>query len=145
VTFRVAQIDHVETYVPDRYEAAAWYSRVLGLSILRDREHWAEDPLGPLMISSDDGNTKIALFEGEPTESRTGRRASGFYLLAFRVDADGFRAFLDHAEALGLQDRDGRPLNRSSAKDHGGAWSVYFSDPWGHELEVTTYETPSPS
>jgi hypothetical protein len=24
--------------------------------------------------------------------------------------------------------------------DHGGAWSVYFSDPAGYRLEVTTYE-----
>jgi hypothetical protein len=24
--------------------------------------------------------------------------------------------------------------------DHGKAWSVYFSDPHGHHLEVTTYE-----
>ena len=27
--FRVAQIDHVEVFVPDRYEAAAWYQRIL--------------------------------------------------------------------------------------------------------------------
>jgi hypothetical protein len=24
--------------------------------------------------------------------------------------------------------------------DHAGAWSVYFTDPFGHHLEVTTYE-----
>lgn len=29
--FKVLQIDHVELFVPDRYEAARWYERVLGL------------------------------------------------------------------------------------------------------------------
>ena len=33
-TFRALQIDHVELFVPDRYEAAGWYQRVLGLEIL---------------------------------------------------------------------------------------------------------------
>jgi hypothetical protein len=25
-------------------------------------------------------------------------------------------------------------------RDHGQAFSVYFGDPWGHRLEVTTYD-----
>lgn len=29
--FRVEQIDHVELFVPDRREAAAWYGRTFGL------------------------------------------------------------------------------------------------------------------
>ena len=69
-TFRVSQIDHVEMFVPDRYAAAAWYQQVLGLNVLRDYEDWAKDPHGPLMISSDDGNTKLALFEGVPGVQR---------------------------------------------------------------------------
>jgi catechol-2,3-dioxygenase len=36
--FRVEQIDHVEVFVPDQYEAAAWYRRVLGLEILVEYE-----------------------------------------------------------------------------------------------------------
>ena len=68
-TFRVSQIDHVEMFVPDRVEAARWYHEVLGLAVLRDFEDWAQDRHGPLMISSDDGNTKLALFEGRPAGS----------------------------------------------------------------------------
>jgi catechol 2,3-dioxygenase len=138
--FRVQQIDHVETYVPDRHQAATWYGEVLGLRIVAERAFWAEDPQGPLMISSDDGNTMIALFAGDPATPRQGRSAPGFYLLAFRVDGAGFLAFLDHAAALGLQDRNGDPIGRQSAVDHDAAWSVYFQDPWGHDLEVTTYD-----
>jgi glyoxylase I family protein len=138
--FRVQQIDHVETYVPDRRKAAEWYRRILGFEVVPEREFWAEDPQGPLMISSDGGNTVIALFEGDPAAPQEGRRASGFYLLAFRVDGAGFLEFLERAAALGLTGAGGTPLSRASAVDHGGAWSVYFRDPWGHDLEVTTYD-----
>ena len=42
--FTVAQIDHVEFFVPDRYEAATWYQRVLGLEVLPDYGHWSDNP-----------------------------------------------------------------------------------------------------
>lgn len=54
----VDQIDHVELFVPDRHQAAEWYRRVLGLKVVPDDEQWADDPQGPLMISSDGGSTK---------------------------------------------------------------------------------------
>ena len=97
-TVRVSQIDHVEMFVPDRYAAATWCQQLLGLAVLRDYEDWAKDRHGPLMISSDDGNTKLALFEGEPQGSRdtpvfcewrsvsTGQRLSSF--------SEGCRMFL---------------------------------------------------
>ena len=72
IDFSVLGIDHVEMFVPDRYEAAKWYLEVLGLRILPDYEVWVGDPHGPLMISSDNGNTKLALFTGAP--AREGER-----------------------------------------------------------------------
>ena len=27
--------------------------------------------------------------------------------------------------------------------DHGIAWSIYFDDPDGHQIEITTYEAPA--
>ena len=68
--FRVEQIDHVEIFVPDRYLAAKWYEKVLGFIIMKKYEQWAEDKGGPLIISSDGGNTKIALFPGIPQGSQ---------------------------------------------------------------------------
>jgi catechol-2,3-dioxygenase len=47
---RVSQIDHVELQVPEIYEAAAWYHRVLGFEICKQFEAWAGDGDGPLMI-----------------------------------------------------------------------------------------------
>ena len=136
-TFRVSQIDHVELYVPDRYEAAAWYEQVLGLTVLPDFEVWATDPGGPLMISSDDGNTKLALFEGEPQRSR---KPAGFSLVAFRVEGTVFVQFLKRLSEVTVLNRRGTAVTGRNVVDHEKAYSIYFCDPYGHSLEVTTYD-----
>jgi len=136
-SFRVLQIDHVELFVPDRLEAAGWYQRVLGLEIVSEYQEWAATQRGPLMISSDDGNTKLALFEGQPQASRA---TAGFHRVAFRVNAHDFMGFLQRLTDLPLKDHEDRPVTSGSVVDHGKAYSVYFSDPYGHRLEVTTYE-----
>jgi catechol 2,3-dioxygenase-like lactoylglutathione lyase family enzyme len=138
VGFEVDQIDHVEMFVPDRYEAAAWYVRTLGLSVLKEYEHWATDPRGPLMVSTLGAGTKLALFSGEPQGVR---RTAGFHLVAFRVTRVGFDAFLEHVkENPGMNER-GEEIRELDVRDHGASRSVYFSDPYGHRLEVTTYGT----
>jgi catechol 2,3-dioxygenase-like lactoylglutathione lyase family enzyme len=133
----VLQIDHVELFVPNRHEAARWYQRVLGLEILPEYRDWAADPRGPLMISSDGGRTKLALFEGQPGAPGP---TSGFHLVAFRVDGDGFVEFLQRLEDLQLRDHRNGIVTSASVSDHEKAYSVYFSDPYGHRLEVTTYD-----
>jgi catechol 2,3-dioxygenase-like lactoylglutathione lyase family enzyme len=136
--FRVLQIDHVEMFVPDRAEAAGWYERALGLRVIPEFREWADDPEGPLMISSDDGSTKLALFVGSPQESRP---TAGFHRVAFRVDSDGFIRFLRLLTAdLRLRNHENRPVTHDSVVDHDKAYSVYFCDPYGHRLEVTTYD-----
>jgi len=135
--FSVDQIDHVEFFVPERREAAEWYRRVLGLSVVREYEHWADDPHGPLMISSDNGSTKLALFTGTPPGST---EIVGFRLVAFRVGAVDFLRFLNRLPELDLADHRGRPVTSSSVVDHSGAYSIYFCDPFGHQLELTTYD-----
>jgi catechol 2,3-dioxygenase-like lactoylglutathione lyase family enzyme len=122
-------LDHVELYVPDRASAAAWYAQVLGCEPVGGTESWASSSDGPVMISPDGGRTKLALFTGEPQGSRA---TAGFHRVAFRVSATEFLAFTARMPGLGLTD--------ARVVDHGGAWSVYFPDPFGHRLEVTTYE-----
>jgi catechol 2,3-dioxygenase-like lactoylglutathione lyase family enzyme len=136
MAFRVDQIDHVELFVPDRYEAAKWYQRVLGLEIVPEYEQWAADRRGPLMISSDGGDTKLALFQGTPQGSK---ETAGFHLVAFRVGADAFAEFLGRLPELNLTDHRGRRLTADLAVDHDKAFSIYFNDPFGHRLELTTY------
>jgi len=126
-------LDHVELFVPDRDDAAVWYSRVLGCVPVAGTEQWAANPDGPLMISPDGGRTKLALFAGEPQGSR---HTVGFHRVAFRVNAKEFLAFVARASELQLAES-GAPARMI---DHGEAFSFYFSDPFGHRLEVTTYE-----
>ena len=104
--FRVGHIDHVEVFVPDQYEAACWYQQVLGLTILPDYEHWASN--GPLMISSDDGTTMLALFQGEP---RGQRPTAGHHRVAFRVDGTGFLDFLQHVTTVTVYDGHVHPIH----------------------------------
>ena len=135
--FRVDQLDHVELTVPDRLEAARWYSRVLGLEIIEEFRFWAENPNGPLMIGSKDAQTKLALFEGEPIGSK---RNVGFHLTAFRVSGDGFLEFLSLLKSLRLTDSNDRIVKSEHVADHQRAFSIYFCDPWRNDLELTTYD-----
>lgn len=135
--FRVDQLDHVELFVHDRYEAADWYRQVLGLHIVAEYEHWAADPRGPLMISSDHGNTKLALFQGQPPPPD---QHQGTGLVAFRVDADAFGTFLLRLNELKLTDHLQRPVTPDRVVDHQMAYSIYFSDPCRNRLELTCYD-----
>jgi catechol 2,3-dioxygenase-like lactoylglutathione lyase family enzyme len=134
--FKVERLDHVELFVPDRFEAARWYERVLGLEIVPRYRHWSAD-FGPLMISSDGGSTMLALFEGRP---RGARETAGFHRVAFRVGGPVFLAFLVRLRSEPLYDQHERRVRPRDVTDFGGAISVFFCDPWGHLLEVTTYD-----
>lgn len=135
--FKVDHLDHVELFVPDRREAARWYEETLGLSILPQHEHWADDPRGPLMISCDNGKSMLALFTGDP---RGHHPTADFHLVAFRVDGKGFFRFLEHVASHPVWNEAGEEVHALTPRDHGQAFSVYFCDPWGHRLEVTTYD-----
>ena len=135
--FQVDQIDHVELFVPDRYEAASWYERVLGLKVVPEYEPWAQPDGGPLMIGTPRGGTKLALFSGKP---RGSRETAGFHRVAFRVDGQGFLRFLGRLQEIAVFDEQGKQLTSDAVVDHGQAFSIYFHDPYGHRLEITTYE-----
>ena len=137
LSFRVDQIDHAELTVPDRFFAADWYDRVLGLEILPEFRFWADDPRGPLMIGTANAETKLALFEGKPSGSKP---SIGFHLLAFRVSGSGFLNFVSQLNQLQLRNADGKTVRPEDVVDHQLAFSIYFCDPWGHELELTTYD-----
>lgn len=126
-------LDHVELFVPDRDEAAAWYARVLDCVPVPETDHWAAEPEGPLMISPDGGRTKLALFHGQP---QGGRSTAGFHRVAFRLEGPAFLRFVARMGELNLTEGD----MPARIVDHSTAFSVYFTDPYGHRLEVTTYD-----
>ncbi|XWN29918.1 MAG: hypothetical protein ROR55_20830 [Devosia sp.] len=60
--------------------------------------------------------------------------------IAFSVDGEAFLGLVDKLGALGVRDRAGSALSRSPLVDHQLAWSVYFADPDGNPIEITTYD-----
>jgi GrpB-like predicted nucleotidyltransferase (UPF0157 family) len=132
----VHSIDHVEVFVPDRYEAAAWYEGALGLEVVAELEDWTAGG-GPLMVSADGGGTMLALFEGEP---RGARKTAGHHRVAFRVDGPSFLRFVKGTGRSPVYDDEGRETASGRLMDHGKAYSVYFCDPWGNRYELTTYD-----
>ena len=56
------------------------------------------------------------------------------------MTGSGFAEFLRRLPELALTNSRGQPVTTDSVVDHQQAYSIYFDDPWGHLLEVTTYE-----
>jgi catechol 2,3-dioxygenase len=122
VPIRTEGLDHIAIAVSDLDRAEAFYRDVLGLE--RVHEEW--DP--PRVLAS--GGSGMALFPaGMHDDAVVG--APGILHFAFRVDRDAFEAAQDELSERGIEFR---------FSDHGVAHSVYFSDPDGHQLELTTYE-----
>ncbi len=89
------------------------------------------------MIGTAGGATKLALFQGCPVGSK---RTVGFHLVAFRVSGEAFLTFLSQIESSRLVDSNGLFVDCNDWKDHTKAISMYFCDPWGNQLELTTYD-----
>jgi catechol 2,3-dioxygenase-like lactoylglutathione lyase family enzyme len=118
-------IDHVALAVRDVERAADWYVEVLGL----ERLH-AEEWKVPVFVGK--GDTGIALFPIEDAAGRKSPDERGSMLhLAFRTDGAGFTKAREELNKRGIKFR---------FEDHGIAHSIYFSDPDGINLEITTYE-----
>lgn len=126
-TFSIQGIDHVALAVTDVAASARWYSDVLGLT-RRYEEAWGDFPA---VVGI--GSTSIALFPvaGDEPQPRPGRDVLAMRHLAFRTDAAGLERARDELTRRGLA---------VTFQDHGLAHSIYFHDPDGHELEITTYD-----
>jgi catechol 2,3-dioxygenase-like lactoylglutathione lyase family enzyme len=134
--FTMGRLDHVHIRVPNRAEAARWYSEHLGFEPVDQFDFWATGfEGGPLQISADGGETMLALFEagdGHPMiPQETG--------VAFSVDAD---TFIEFARSLPgeLIAPDGAPLTADDVVDFDLCWAFNLADPWGNIYELNCYE-----
>jgi len=130
-------IDHVALSVRDIERSAQWYIDVLGF----ERLHEGMWNGVPTFIGK--GQTAIALFslrDDSPAVARaatidppTGRirPVAKMLHLAFRADRTNFLAAQRELKERGI---------KFEFQDHEISHSIYFRDPDGHELEITTYE-----
>src|ERR671918_1862272 len=119
-------IDHVALAVPDVEQSANWYVDVLGFE-RRYEDVWDGIPF----IAK--GNTAIALFplrnNDSPSARGTGR--IGMLHLAFRANRENFLGAQQELKKRGI---------KFEFQDHEISHSIYFRDPDGHQLEITTYD-----
>lgn len=124
---RVEGIDHVALSVSDVGRSVRWYSDVLGLE--RRHPEWGNVPA---MVCA--GQTCVALFENGDPAARQIADEDGWLAmrhLAFRVDRQMFDRAQEELRAAEIE---------YDFQDHDIAHSIYFGDPDGHMLELTTYE-----
>jgi catechol 2,3-dioxygenase-like lactoylglutathione lyase family enzyme len=118
-------IDHVAMGVRDVEQSAKWYVAVLGF----ERLHEGMWNGVPTFIGK--GNTGIALFPASHEAKSSGASEIRMLHLAFRADRENFIAAQRDLEKRGI---------KFEFEDHEIAHSIYFRDPDGHVLEITTYE-----
>lgn len=123
-------IDHVALAVPDVERSAAWYIDVLGFERLHP-EMW--DGV-PAFVGK--GTTAIALF---PRRARDDSAASqhrdlnetDMLHLAMRADRKNFLVAQKELKKRNV---------KFTFQDHEISHSIYFRNPDGHQIEITTYE-----
>jgi catechol 2,3-dioxygenase-like lactoylglutathione lyase family enzyme len=119
-------IDHVAIAVADVERSANWYVEVLGFERLYPGM-WNGTP-----VFIGKGKTAIALFPVRSEHSKSDKRGRTNMLhLAFRADRRNFLGAQEELEDRGI---------KFEFQDHEISHSIYFHDPDGHELEITTYE-----
>jgi catechol 2,3-dioxygenase-like lactoylglutathione lyase family enzyme len=120
-------IDHVAMSVRNVEHSAQWYIDVLGF----ERRHQGMWDSIPIFIGK--GTTSIALFRATSNARSTSATRGDVRMLhlAFRANHKNFLAAQEELKQLGI---------RFEFQDHEISHSIYFSDPDGHKLEITTYE-----
>src|SRR5438046_7994930 len=118
-------IDHVAMGVPDIERSVKWYTEVLGFEC-RHEGMWNGVPT---FIGK--ANTGIALFPASQEPKLSSHREIRMLHLAFRADRENFRTAQQALKKRGI---------KFEFQDHEIAHSIYFRDPDGPHLEITTYD-----
>jgi len=123
--FELEGLDHIALAVRDVERSANWYVDVLGFE-RRYREMWSGVPVFVGL-----GQTALALFPAGDRPSGQPREPGGMLHFALRANRENFLAIQDDLTSREIA---------FHFQDHEISHSIYFRDPDGYEVEVTTYE-----
>ena len=125
--FTLEGLDHAALAVRDVERSANWYVEVLGF----ERRHEGMWEGVPVFVGL--GQTALALFPAktENAEPTTDRATTRILHLALRADRKNFLAAQRDLTSRGIA---------FQFADHEISHSIYFRDPDGHALEITTYD-----
>ena len=119
-------IDHVALAVKDVERSVQWYVDILGLA----RQH--EGMWNGIPVFVGKGNTGIAFFPARGGDSKSAPQNKIRMLhFAFRANRKNFLEAQQELKTRGI---------KFEFQDHEISHSIYFRDPDGHELEITTYQ-----
>ncbi len=119
------RLDHVSLNVSDRARSIAWYADVLGL----EQRGAAKQDDWPVFLG--EFGACIALFQAKVRSPARQEESTGLRHIAFMVGREDIGRAKTRLEERGVEFR---------FEDHGNSHSVYFSDPDGNVIELTTYE-----
>jgi len=119
---QLKRLDHVSLDVTDRARSIAWYRDVLGLP--QRNQPTADDE--PVFLG--DPGLQFGLFQAQAPAAPRVPGSAGLRHVALVVDDLGEAQ--EHLRAHEIS---------FTYEDHGNAESVYFRDPDGHAIELTTY------
>lgn len=125
--FKLRGLDHVALAVRDIERSANWYIDVLGF----ERRYEGMWNGVPVFVAR--GNTALALFptRNEGTNAPPARSRPGMLHLALGANRKNFLAAQNELKNRGIE---------FHFQDHEISHSIYFQDPDGINLEITTYE-----
>jgi catechol-2,3-dioxygenase len=119
------RLDHVSLNVSDRPRSIAWYHDVLGVE-KRGSPHRDDWP-----VFMGDLGASVALFQAQVESPDRAPESTGLRHVAFMVERDDIAGAQERLRKHGVEFR---------FEDHGNAHSVYFSDPDGNVIELTSYD-----
>ena len=125
--FTLEGLDHAALAVRDVERSANWYVEVLGFE-RRFKGMWKS---APVFVGL--GQTALALFPAKTADAKSpdGRAAVRILHLALRANRENFLAAQRDLTSRGIA---------FQFEDHEISHSIYFRDPDGHHLEITTYD-----